>query len=333
MWPCSTSRRIGVPWETSTPKTIRAGVGMGVEVDQADRAVAGGAGADVGLGDRSGRRRGRSGSPRRRGPRRRSARSPRGCAPGRPAAPARRRSRRRAAPRSASTPASRWGPGRAACGADRARAEAGPGAIGDEVVHRCADDRDVDALELGRVLGVGDAGEGQQARRSRASHRAPASGRGGRSRACNSTPTAQTLGPPTRVVLGSAPLPMSKSNGGRPCAQTPRRWPLPWRRSSPSAPPPPPAAGNLAPQGKKVFFGISDTGDPADFGELQQADPQAPGADRDLPHLGHRLPGLDRTLAGRAGAAGDAHLDRRQARRPRADHAPRRSPAAKATST
>ena len=53
---------------------------------------------------------------------------------------------------------------------------------------------------------------------------------------------------------------------------------------------------------------------------VQQADPQAPGADRDLPHLGHRLPGLDRTLAGRAGAAGDAHLDRGQAGWPRADH-------------
>ena len=30
------------------------------------------------------------------------------------------------------------------------------------------------------------------------------------------------------------------------------------------------AAGNLAPQGKKVFFGISDTGDPADFGEFSK---------------------------------------------------------------
>ena len=29
-------------------------------------------------------------------------------------------------------------------------------------------------------------------------------------------------------------------------------------------------AGNLAPQGKKLFFGISDTGDPADFGAFSK---------------------------------------------------------------
>ena len=54
--------------------------------------------------------------------------------------------------------------GRAARGADRARREARAGAVGDEVVHRRADDRDVEALELGRILGVGHAGERQQAR-------------------------------------------------------------------------------------------------------------------------------------------------------------------------
>jgi hypothetical protein len=35
---------------------------------------------------------------------------------------------------------------------------------------------------------------------------------------------------------------------------------------APAIAPGPATAGNLAPQGKKVFFGISDTGDPADFG-------------------------------------------------------------------
>jgi hypothetical protein len=48
--------------------------------------------------------------------------------------------------------------------ADRARREARPGAVGDEVIHRCAHDRHVHALELGRVLGVRTAGEGEQPR-------------------------------------------------------------------------------------------------------------------------------------------------------------------------
>ena len=52
--------------------------------------------------------------------------------------------------------------GRAARGADRARPEARARAVGDEVVHRRADDRDVDAGELGRILGVRHAREGQQ---------------------------------------------------------------------------------------------------------------------------------------------------------------------------
>ena len=32
----------------------------------------------------------------------------------------------------------------------------------------------------------------------------------------------------------------------------------------------PASAGDLAPQGKKIFFGISDTGDPANFGEFSK---------------------------------------------------------------
>jgi hypothetical protein len=53
--------------------------------------------------------------------------------------------------------------GRAAGGADRARAEAGPGPVGDEVVRRRADDRDVDPGELAGVLRVGGAAEARQA--------------------------------------------------------------------------------------------------------------------------------------------------------------------------
>ena len=55
-------------------------------------------------------------------------------------------------------------PGRAARRADRPRGEARAGPVGDEVVHRRSHDRHVDALQLGGVLGVGAAGEGQQAR-------------------------------------------------------------------------------------------------------------------------------------------------------------------------
>jgi hypothetical protein len=43
---------------------------------------------------------------------------------------------------------------RAAGGADRTRREAGAGTVRDEIVRRRADDRDVDAGELGRILRV-----------------------------------------------------------------------------------------------------------------------------------------------------------------------------------
>ena len=54
--------------------------------------------------------------------------------------------------------------GRAARRADGARREAGARAIGDEVVHRRADHRHVEARELGGILGVGHPGEREQAR-------------------------------------------------------------------------------------------------------------------------------------------------------------------------
>jgi hypothetical protein len=53
---------------------------------------------------------------------------------------------------------------RAARRPDRTRPVARPGAVGDEVVGRGADDRDVHALELGRILGVREAAEGEEAR-------------------------------------------------------------------------------------------------------------------------------------------------------------------------
>ena len=52
--------------------------------------------------------------------------------------------------------------GRAARRADRPRAEAGARPVGDEIVRRRADDRDVDAGELRRILGVREAAEGEQ---------------------------------------------------------------------------------------------------------------------------------------------------------------------------
>ena len=125
---------------------LRAGVGVRVEVDEADRAVARGARRGCRARRSSGRRRARSGS------RRRRATWPTVCSiascerggVGRER-PARRRSRRSAAPRRRRPPPRGAGPGgqlaaRIARGPKRA-----PGPVGDEVVGRRADDRDVDA--------------------------------------------------------------------------------------------------------------------------------------------------------------------------------------------
>ena len=79
-------------------------------------------------------------------------------------------------------------------------------------------------------------------------------------------------------------------------------------------------AGLLEPRGKKVWFGVSDTGDPAYVRRILDRGQQAPGGDRVLPHLGQRLPGLDPALADGAGAADDPHHHRRQQRRPRDRH-------------
>ena len=51
------------------------------------------------------------------------------------------------------------GTGWTAGGSNRARREPGAGPVRDELVHRCADDRDIEPIKLRRVLGAGDAPE------------------------------------------------------------------------------------------------------------------------------------------------------------------------------
>ncbi len=65
---------------------------------------------------------------------------------------------------SASTLTSRCGPGGELAAADRARGEPCARAVGDELVHRRADDRDVEALELRRILRDRHAREAEHAR-------------------------------------------------------------------------------------------------------------------------------------------------------------------------
>ncbi len=142
---------------------LRARVGVGVEVDEAEPAVPGGAGADVRLGDRvvaaeDDRNRTRSDDLSDR-PLDRLVR-PSGVGG----------DNRRVAVVDQPQLGHRVDlclevrPRRAAGGANRARAKACARPVGDEVVRRRADDRDVDALELGRVLRVGKGAEREQAR-------------------------------------------------------------------------------------------------------------------------------------------------------------------------
>ena len=133
---------------------LGAGVGVGVEVHDADRAVRGGAGAHRRLGDRVVAAEHDRHDAGREHLRRRSPRSRRASAPGRRGSPARRRSRRTRSSANASTFDLEMRAGRAARAADRARREPRARAVGHEVVHRRADDRDVEARELRRVLGV-----------------------------------------------------------------------------------------------------------------------------------------------------------------------------------
>jgi hypothetical protein len=64
-----------------------------------------------------------------------------------------------------------------ACAPDSPRAEAGPGSVGDEVVHRRADNGYVHALEVSRLFGPGHPGVGEQPRVVGLPEAAPASSR------------------------------------------------------------------------------------------------------------------------------------------------------------
>ena len=186
--------------------------------------------ADVGLGDRvvaAEHDRDRAG---RDDLRRRSPRSPRASAPDRPGTTG-------ASPKSttrssakASTLASRCGPGGQLAARIARGAEAGARAVGDEVVGRRADDRHVDALELGRVLRVGQRRRRSAARRSRASRRGRASARAGRSPR-ESTPSA-LHGDRLFVgyVVGEALLERQASSSGTGAASRARAWPSRSRR-------------------------------------------------------------------------------------------------------
>ena len=140
---------------------LRAGVGMGVEVDESQRSVSRGAGADVGLGDRvvaAEHDRDRAGGDDL--PDRSLDRLVRPGSIG--------RDHRRVAV--VDHPQLGHGvdlrlevrPRRTAGRANRTRAEARARPVGDEVVRRCADDRDVDPRKLARVLRVRQPAEGQQ---------------------------------------------------------------------------------------------------------------------------------------------------------------------------
>ena len=82
----------------------------------------------------------------------------------------------------------------------------------------------------------------------------------------------------------------------------------------------PASGGSLQPRGDRVFFGVSDTGNSADFGHFSTSLHKHPALIESFRSLGLGLPGLDRALAGGAGAADPPHHDRRRRRRPRADH-------------
>jgi hypothetical protein len=62
-----------------------------------------------------------------------------------------------------------------------------------------------------------------------------------------------------------------------------------------------PAAGSLVPPGKKVFFGISDTGNPADFGQFSSALHKHPAVIESFRTWGSEFPGsIERWQAARA---------------------------------
>ena len=72
-----------------------------------------------------------------------------------------------------------------------------------------------------------------------------------------------------------------------------------------------PAPASLQPQGKQDLLRRQRHRQLGRLRPVQRRPAQAPGADRELPHLGLGLPRLDRALAGGPGAAGPAHHHRR----------------------
>ena len=91
-------------------------------------------------------------------------------------------------------------------------------------------------------------------------------------------------------------------------------------------------AGNLAPQGKKVFFGISDTGDPADFGEFSKLTHKHPALIETFRTWGTDFPdSIERWQDARARPV--MHISTADKRDGHELITPRRSPGAKATST
>ena len=150
------------------------------------------------------------------------------------------------------------------------------------------------------------------ARRSRASPRTLASARADRS----SSPQCYALRP-ARLARRSArdasrsPKMRADPGGirGAACA-------LPGAASPPTA-----GAGSAAAAGPQDLLRRQRHRRPGRLRPFQQRPAQAPGADRDLPHLGHRTSpsSIERWQDG-ARPADDPHHDRRQPRRARADH-------------
>ena len=209
--------------------------------------------------------------------------------------------------REAVDPGLEVGARRAAGGADRARPEAGAGTVGDEVVGGRADDRHVGAGELRRVLGVGHARERQQPGEvGLLAELAPALERVDHVLQCYARRPGAGAAPgrapaflsrmrfPTRAALAALLAALVLCLLGAPTA----------------------GAGALQPRGEKIFFGISDTGDSADFGAFSKLLDKHPALIESFRTWGSDFPeSIERWQDG-AGAAGPPHHHRRQQRRP-----------------
>ena len=136
--------------------------------------------------------------------------------------------------------------------------------------------------------------------------------------------------PPT-VLCSEVPALLSEHAHFDPsCAS--RRSPPPCA-ALPARAPPTAAAGALQPRGKKIFFGISDTGDSADFGGFSKLLHKHPALIESFRTWGSDFPeSIERWQDARARPI--LHITTADnARRPRADQPRGRSPRATATST